>query len=447
MTGKTTTFFAPLFLLVLLVGVLFAPPQAYAVTIERVLSPGGVEAWLVRDHTNPIITMRFAFRGGAALDPGGREGLANMVSALLDEGAGDLDSKTFQGRLEDLVITLRFDAGRDNFGGRLRTLVENKKTAFELLTLALTRPRFDAEPVARIRSQILSSLRQDAEDPNAIAAKTLFKTLFPAHPYGRPVDGTLESVAAITRTGLMGFVRRRLARDNLVIGVVGDITADMLKPVLDKTFGGLKDKARPWAIPEAALQGRGRTVVVSKPVPQSAIVFAGKGLKRRDRDFYAAYVMNHVLGGGGFTSRLYNTVREKRGLAYSVYSALHPLDRAGLIFGGAGTANKRASETIAVMRGEWKRMAAKGMSEKELADAKTFLTGSYPLRFTSSDRIASMLIGIQMDDLGIDYPDRRNGLIEAVTLADVNRLAKKLLRPDQLTVVVVGRPDGVKSTN
>ena len=447
MTGKSRTLLAPLFGLAVLLCVLFATPQAYAVTIERVLSLGGIEAWLVRDHTNPIITMRFAFRGGAALDPEGREGLANMVSTLLDEGAGDLDSKIFQGRLEDLVITLRFDAGRDNFGGRLRTLVENKATAFELLTLALTRPRFDAEPLERIRSQIFSSLRQEAEDPNTIAGKTLFKTLFPAHPYGRPVDGTLESVATITQTDLKGFVKRRLAKDNLAIGVVGDITAEALKTVLDKTFGGLPAKAWAWAIPEAVLKGQGRTVVVTKPAPQSAIVFADKGPKRQDPDFYAAYVMNHVLGGGGFTSRLYNTVREKRGLAYSVYSALHPLDRAGLIFGGAGTANKSVSETIAVMRGEWTRMATQGMSEKELADAKTFLTGSYPLSFTSSDRIASMLIGIQMDNLGIDYPDRRNGLIEAVTLDDVNRLAKELLRPDQLTVVVVGRPDGVKSTN
>ena len=426
-------------------GVLSAAP-AKAVSIERVVTPGGIEAWLVRDHTNPIITMRFAFRGGAALDPEGREGLANMVSTLLDEGGGDLDSKIFQGRLEDLVITLRFDAGRDNFGGRLRTLVENKATAFELLTLALTRPRFDAEPLERIRSQIFSSLRQEAEDPNTIAGKTLFKTLFPAHPYGRPVDGTLESVAAITQTDLKGFVKRRLAKDNLAIGVVGDITAEALKTVLDKTFGGLPAKAWAWAIPEAVLKGQGRTVVVTKPAPQSAIVFADKGPKRQDPDFYAAYVMNHVLGGGGFTSRLYNTVREKRGLAYSVYSALHPLDRAGLIFGGAGTANKSVSETIAVMRGEWTRMATQGMSEKELADAKTFLTGSYPLSFTSSDRIASMLIGIQMDNLGIDYPDRRNGLIEAVSLADVNQIAGTLLNADKLTIVVVGKPDGVKSS-
>ncbi|MFQ5765134.1 MAG: M16 family metallopeptidase [Rhodospirillales bacterium] len=424
-----------------------AAPAARAVTVERVVSPGGIEAWLVRDHTNPIISVRFAFRGGAALDPAGKEGLANMTSALLDEGAGELDSKTFQQELEDLAITLRFDAGRDTFGGRLKTLVENADTAFRLLALALTQPRFDPGPVARIRSQIVSGLKQDAENPDAVANKTLMRTLFPGHPYGRPVEGTLESVAAIQATDLRAFVSDRLARDTLYIGVVGDITPKALRPVLDDVFGGLGANARSWAVPDTEPQGAGRVVVVDKAVPQSVIVFADKGIKRKHPDFYAAYVMNHVLGSGGFTSRLYDTIREKRGLAYSVYSSLHPFDHAALILGGAGTANERVSETLGLLRREWARMADTGITENELRDAKTFLTGSFPLRFTSSGRIAGMLVGIQMDDLGIDYFDRRNGLIDAVTLADVTRMAKTLLRPDRLTVVVVGRPDGVKGTN
>jgi zinc protease len=423
-----------------------APLPADAVTVERVVSPGGIEAWLVPDHTNPIISMRFAFRGGAALDPEDKGGLANMTSALLDEGAGELDSKAFQGKLEDLVISLRFNAGRDNFGGSLKTLVENLDTAFNLLKLAMTEPRFDKEPVERIRSQILSGLRQEKEDPGTVARLRLMKTLFPGHPYGRPVDGTEESVAKLTRKDLERFVAARLARDNLIIGIVGDIKADALKPLLDKTFGGLPAKAAGWKVPDADARGTGRTIVVKKPVPQSSIVFADKGPKRDDPDFYAAYVMNHVLGSGGFTSRLYVTIREKRGLAYSVYSGLHPLERAGLIVGGAGTANARVAETLRVLKGEWARMASSGLTETELADAKTFLTGSYPLRFTSSGRIASMLVGIQIDNLGIDYMARRNGLIEAVSLADVNRLARQVLNRDRLTIVVVGQPEGVKST-
>ncbi|MDA1089425.1 MAG: pitrilysin family protein [Proteobacteria bacterium] len=443
-----TRIFGPLLIAALLLSAgVFSAAPAHAVTIERVVSPGGINAWLVRDHSNPIISMRFSFRGGAALDPKGRIGLANMAASMLDEGAGDLDSRTFQQRLEDLVITLRFRAGRDSLSGRLVTLAENGDTAFAMLALAMSKPRFDAEPVERIRSQILAKIRQDSEQPGAIAGETLFKTLFPSHPYGRPTDGLKDDVAAITQADLKAFTAGRLAKDNLIIGVVGDIKADTLATLLDSTFGGLPAKARSWTLPEADPQGAGRTIVIKKRVPQSSIVFAEKGLKRSDPDFYAAYVMNHVFGSGGFTSRLYSTIREKHGLAYSVYAGLHPLDRAGLIFGAAGTANVSVAETLRLLRQEWAKMAKDGMSEKELADAKTYLTGSYPMRFTSSGSIAAMLVGIQRDNLGIDYMDRRNGLIEAVSLGDVNRAAKDLLRANKLTIVVVGDPKDVTSSN
>ena len=437
---------APILAAFLLVGVILSTGPAGAVTIEKILSPGGITAWLVRDHSNPIISMRFSFRGGAGLDPKNRIGLANMAASLLDEGAGDLDSQAFQQQLEDLVIRLRFRAGRDSLTGRLVTLAANRDTAFTMLSMALTQPRFDAEPVERIRGQLLAEIRQDTEQPGAIAGRTLFKTLFPSHPYGRPTDGLEDDVAAITQAELKAFTAERLAKDNLIIGVVGDIKAETLATLLDSTFGGLPAKAKSWALPEAIPQGAGRTIVVKKPVPQSSIVYAEKGLKRKHPDFYAAYVMNYVFGGGGFTSRLYEAIREKRGLAYSVYSGLHPLDKAGLIFGAAGTANANVGETLRLLRQEWARMAKDGMNEKELADAKTYLTGSYPLRFTSSGSIAAMLVGIQRDNLGIEYMDRRNSLIEAVSLEDVNRTAKNLLQADKLTVVVVGAPKGVKSS-
>ena len=444
MTTLRNRLFATLFAILVLSP--FTAGLVLAVEIERVKSSGEIEAWLVRDHTNPIISMRFAFRGGSALDPENLGGLANMAASLLDEGAGDIDSQAFQSTLEDLVISLRFDARRDALGGRLVSLTENRVTAFNLLKLALTRPRFDPEPVERIRSQILAGIRQDSENPGAIASKSLFKRLFPSHPYGRFRSGTAKSVAAITRNDLVAFTSSRMAKNNLKIGVVGDITAQSLAAVLDDVFGGLPDTAAPWDIPEAEPQSDGRTQVVEMDIPQSSIVFADRGLKRKHPDFYAAYLMNYVLGGGGFTSRLYDTIRDKRGLAYSVYSGLHPLERAGLIFGGAGTTNAKVSETLSLLRQEWARMADNGVTEQELADAKTYQTGSYPLRFASSGSIAAMLVGIQMEDLGIDYMDRRNSLIEAVTLEDVNRVAKTLLRPDRLSIVVVGKPNGVKST-
>lgn len=422
-------------------------PASAATEVDRVVSPAGIEAWLVQDHQNPIISMRFAFRGGAALDPAGKEGLATLVSSLVDEGAGELDSKSFQQTLEDLAITLRFDASMDTFGGRVRTLTENKDKAFELLRLAITNPRFDEEPVERIRAQILAGLRQDEENPQSIAGRELSKALFPNHPYGRSSEGTLDSVKSITADDLRAFVGRRLGLDNLVIGVVGDITPEQLGPLLDEVFGSLPKNAASWAVPEVKPTPGGRTLVVNKPVPQSAILFADEGLKREDPDFYAAFVLNHMLGGGGFTSRLYNEVREKRGLAYSVFATLHPLDHSSLYLGGAGTANERVAETLQVIRDEWKRMGTQGVGTEELNAAKKFLVGSFPLRFTSSERIASMLVNLQLDDLGIDYLEKRNGYINSVTQADIYRVAKKLLDPEGLTFVVVGQPKGVQPTN
>lgn len=434
-------------LAVIVVAAPFAVRPAHAVDVQRVTSPGGLTAWLVRDDRNPIISMRFAFRGGAALDPAGKEGLANLVSGLLDEGAGELTSKAFQQELEDKAIRLGFDAGKDTFSGHLETLTKNRDRAFALLKLALTRPRFDKEPVERIRTQIMVGLKQDAEQPHTVASRTLMETLFPDHVYGRPTNGTEATVAKLTADDLRAFVARRLGRDNLVIGVVGDITPEQLGKLVDDTFGALPAKAAPWKIPAVAPKFAGKTIVVDKNVPQSAIIFADAGLKRDDPDFYAAYVMNRIFGGGGFTARLYAEIREKRGLAYSVGTGLYPFDASAMLLGSAGTANARVGETVKVLTDEWRRMAENGVTDKELVDAKTYLTGAFPLRFSSSGRIARMLVGMQLDHLGIDYLDKRNGLIDAVTKADIDRVAKKLLDAKRLTIVVVGRPKGVETTN
>ncbi|MHA1598951.1 MAG: M16 family metallopeptidase [Alphaproteobacteria bacterium] len=416
------------------------------VGISRVISPGGIEAWLVSDHSNPVISVRLAFRGGAALDADAKPGLARMAAALLDEGAGDFDSKAFQRRLEDLSITLRFDAGRDHFTGRLKTLTENREQAFEMLRLALSKPRFDAEPVERIRMQLSSSVRQEMEDPDSVAGRALSRVLYPDHAYGRPVNGTLDSLQAIEVADLRGFASERQGRDNVYIGVVGDIGADDLSRLLDKVFGELPAKAKPVHLADVEPKTNGGTSVVALKVPQSGIMFAQVGLKRDDPEFFTAYVMNHILGGGGFTSRLYDEVREKRGLAYSIVSYLYPLDHSAMILGAAGTANARVAETIEIIRAQWRKMSEHGVTPEQLSDAKTYLTGSYPLRFTASGSIAGMLVGIQLENLGIDYMEKRNGYVEAVTVDGVNRLAAKLLDADKLTFVVAGQPVGVETT-
>ncbi|MBT4939487.1 MAG: insulinase family protein, partial [Rhodospirillaceae bacterium] len=403
-----------------------------AIEIKQVTSAKGIKAWLVEDHTNPIITVDIAFRGGSALDPAGKEGLANLVSATLDEGAGAIKSQAFQQKLEDLAISLSFSSRLDSFSGSLRTLKKNQTIAFNLLRLALTEPRFDAEPIARIRGQIIANIRRQSENPRRIARRTLFKKLFQDHPYGRPSNGTEDSVNVIKIADLKIFVEQRLARNNLVVSVIGDITEADLKAQLDKTFGALPAKAMPWELAEITPDATKKTIVVDKAIPQSIITFAQPGIKRDHPDFFPAYVMNYVLGGGGFESRLYEEVREKRGLAYSAYSYLAPLDHAGIIIGGAGTANARTGETVTVLRDEWAKMHKKGLNSRELKDAKTYLTGSYPLRFSSSGRIAGMMTAIQMEKLGLGYIKKRNSLIEAVTLKDVNRVAAEMLDPEKL---------------
>lgn len=413
-----------------------------AVDIQRV-DADGIEAWLVEDHANPIIAVRIGFRGvGAATDPLNKAGLANMVSGLLDEGAGDLDSQAFQGRLDELAIRFGFDASLDDFGGSFQTQTEHRDAAFDLLRLALTRPRFDVEPLDRIRAQVEAGLRRDQEDPETVASRRLFAALFPDHPYGRSVEGTLASLPGIDRRDLQRFVSERLGRDNLVVGVVGDITPAQLAPLLATTFDGLPAKALPAAIADVAVQGHG-TTVIDMSVPQSAIAFAQPGLKRDDPRFYTLTVLDQILGGGGLSSRLFDEVREKRGLVYSVYTALVPLDHAALVIGGAATANARVAETLEVVRNEWTRVGKFGVTPEELADSKTFLTGSYPLRFAGSGRLAGMLVAIQLDSLGIDYANRRNALIEAVSLEEVNRMADQLLHTAQLSFVVVGQPKGL----
>ena len=423
-----------------------ALPARAAVDVQRVTSPGGVEAWVVEDHMAPLISMSFAFRGGAALDPAGKEGLAEMVSGLLDEGAGDLDSATFQQRVADLALDYSFDAGLDSFSGSLRTLTENREAAFDLMGLALTAPRFDAPAVERMRSQNLARLARSANDPDHIADRVWWRTVFPDHPYGRPSGGTPDSIRAITIDDLRGFVAQRFARDNLVVGVVGDIDAATLAPLLDRLFGKLPEKSAPSALAEVAPAAPGAVVVVERDMPQSVVVFGENGLKRDDPDFYPAYVMNYILGGGGFSSRLTTEVREKRGLAYSVATYLSTLDHGVLFLGQVGTQNARVAESLDIIRQEWRRMRDEGPTEQELADAKTYLVGSYPLRMTSTGSLADTLAAIQLERFPIDYMEHRNSYIEAVTLEDTKRVAKRLLDPDRLTVVVVGKPDGITPT-
>jgi zinc protease len=424
---------------------LLAAP-ALATTIERVVSPGGIEAWLVHEPAVPMIAIDFAFVGGAAQDAPGKGGTASLVASLLDEGAGDLEAKTFHARLEHKAIELGFQAERDTLRGTLRTLTENKDEAFDYLRLALTQPRFDQSDVEVIRAQILSMLRRATTSPTDIANLRWWQVAFADHPYGRPVNGTLESVPTVTIADLKDYTRRVLARGNLKVAVVGDIDAETVKVMLDRVFGGLPAQPELKAVPNVSPQGLGRRIVVKVDVPQAVVAFGGPGIARKDPDFMAAYIVNHILGGGAFSSRLYQEVREKRGLAYSVYDSLVWLNHSALFLGGTATRADRAGETLEVIDKEIHRLAEEGPTEDELAKAKAYLNGSFVLNLDTSSKIAALLVQLQLDGLGIDYFTRRPEMINAVTLQDARRVAKRMLDGGML-VTVAGRPEGLASTS
>ena len=398
----------PAFLAGLLV-LAFAAPAARAMDIERVVSPGGIEAWLVEDHNNPLIALDVVFRdAGAAADPADKHGLAEFTSSVIDEGAGSLDSQAFQGELDNLNIKLSFQAGQDDFSGSLQTLTENKARAFELLRLALTEPRFDAEPVERIRGQLLVRAQRNQRNPSDIASRNLGALIYGDHPYSRDVGGSAETLQAITAADMRALMERRIGRDNIVIGVAGDITPEELAPLLDETFGALPAESSHAEIPDIEPGGSGEVVVAEMQIPQSVVRFGQAGIARDDPDFYAAQLINAILGGGGFFSRLYSEVREKRGLAYSVWSYLSTRDHGNAALGGVATANARVGESIEVIREEWRRMAEQGPSAEELDLAKRHVTGSFALRLSSNAQIAGTLSAIQLAELGIDYLDRRS---------------------------------------
>ncbi len=417
----------------------------YADRIQQVTSPGGIKAWLVEDHSIPLMAMQFAFKGGSTQDPKGKEGLANFLTAMLDEGAGDISSKDFQAQLDEMAIRMDFDASRDAFDGNVQTLTRNRDKAVELLRLALNKPRFGKNALERMRSQLLTGLKFAAKDPNKIASKAWFEAAYGDHPYGRPLKGTSKSIKSITAKDLETYRKKVFAKESLRIGVVGDITASELGLVLDKVFGDFADKPDLVAIPEVTrLKGPLRKVI-KMDNPQSVALFGHQGIKREDKDFIPAYVLNYILGGGGFASRLMEEVREKRGLAYSVYSYLYPMDHGALFMGGVATKNKALEKSLTVISDELKRLAEKGPSEKELENAKRYLTGSYPLRFDTSSKIASQLLWIQMDNLGVDYIDTRNQMVENVTMKQIKAVARRLIHPDRLIITIVGNPTGEKS--
>jgi zinc protease len=417
---------------------------ARAVDIQRVVSPLGIEAWLVRDATLPLVALEFRFRGGSAGEPADGRGVGALAIDMLREGAGDLDAAAFARALDDDSISVSFAIGGDSISGGLRVLNEKRARGVELLRLALSAPRFDAAAVERVRARHLAAHARESEEPRALARRAFMAAAFPDHPYGRDLDSLIAGTRAAKVEDMRAFLAQRLARDNLMIGVVGDIAPAELAPMLDALFGALPAHAAPARVPEMRARiDAERTIVIRRQLPQSIQVFGAPGLKRDDPDWFAALLVNYVLGGGGFNSRLMTEVREKRGLTYGVSTGLSPFDHAALVIGGSSTENARAAQALDIIRAQWRRMGEEGPSAEELEDAKAYVTGSFPLGLDSSASVARLLVAMQYDRLPIDYLAQRDRLVRAVTLEDTRRVARRLFAAPGFLAVVVGEPQGI----
>lgn len=415
--------------------------------IQEIKSPGGITAWLVEDHSVPVIAFEYAFRGaGSAQDPSEKQGLARMVSNTMDEGAGDLNAQAFQKELRDRVITLSFGADRDHFNGSLKTLTKNKDRAFELLALALTRPRFDAEAIERMRAANESRIRSSLSDPEWMAARLQNDVAFAGHPYAMNSGGTLSTLPKITAKDLQNFHKAMIGRNNLVIAVAGDITAKELAGQLDTIFGALPEVNTP-EVADLSIQNQGKTFLYDHDSPQTIVEILQPGIKRDDPAYHTAQVMNFVLGSSGFGSRLTEEIREKRGLTYGIYSGLQTMDHAAALSVSTSTANASVREMLDLIRAEFERMKKSPVSGKELEDAKSYLNGSLPLSLTSTDKIAGLMLALRLDNLPRDYLDIREREIRAVDAGSLQKLAEKLLSPESFVTVLVGRPEGLTAEN
>lgn len=427
------------------VSLLVLPAHA-EIKIEEITSPGGIKAWLVADHSIPFTALELRFRGGTSLDAAEKRGAINLMSGLLEEGSGEMRAQEYARTLENLAASFSYDADRDSLSISARFLTENRDEAMALLHQTIHAPRFDQDALDRVRAQVLAGLRSDLKDPNKIAGQAFAQMAYGDHPYGSAGKGSIETVSELTRQDIFAAHEAVFARDRLYVSAVGDITPEDLGLLLDNLLGELAPTGVPLPGP-AVVTIEGGVSIVDYDTPQSVALFGHQGIERDDPRFFAAYIMNQILGGGSFDSRLMEEVREKRGLTYGVYSFMLPQDLAAVYMGQLGSANAKMAEAVEVIQGEWHRMASEGVTQKELMDAKTYLTGAYPLRFDGNGRIASILVGMQMDDLPIDYVKTRNDKINAVTLEEINQVAGEVLLPEQLHFVVVGRPEGLIASN
>lgn len=420
-------------------------PARAQVPIQEVTSPGGISAWLVEEHSIPFVALELRFRGGTSLDLPGKRGATNLMAGLLEEGAADMDSRAFAEAKEDLATSIDFDVYGDVLTVSAQFLTENLEPSIDLIRASLVEPTFDDVAVERVRGQVLSYINSRQTDPDELAGDAMNAAAYGDHPYGSFDGGTVDGVTALTRDDIVTAWENAIARDRVYVSAVGDITPEQLGTVLDTILGDLREEggAYPDPVPFGATPG---ISVVPFDTPQSVARFGQPGMKIDNPDFFAAYIVNTIMGGANFENRLFDEVREKRGLTYGIGTYLSDSDYSEVLGGSFSSQNGVMAEAVSVVQEEWAKMAEDGITEQELADAKKYLTGAYPLRFDGNSNIANILTSMQMDGYPIDYPETRNEKVMGVTLEEANRVAAELFQPENLRFVVVGQPEGLEPT-
>ncbi|WP_207539069.1 M16 family metallopeptidase [Sabulicella rubraurantiaca] len=421
-----------------LFGVSLPPRRGFSVPIQ-VLEEGGVTAWLVEERSLPVVSVAWAWAGGAARDPEGREGLHGMAAALLTEGAGDLSNIAFADAARDAGIGLGFSGGRDSFEGSFRTLSPALPEALRLARLAMTAPRLDESALARVRARAVLSARQALETPAGLARREFWQSAYPGHPAGR--QPTPESLSAVTREEVRAALDAQMRRRGILLTAAGDIGPDGLRDLIRALFAPLPQGA-PEPVPPLPAPERFGIKRVEKAAPQSTLFFGQDALLPTDPDWEAFQVALRILAGGGFTSRLTRTIREERGLTYGIGAGLDLLFGRAVVVGQVQTDNATVGEVWRLLREGWAAMAAEGPTEEEVRDAVAFLSGSLPLQFTDTRRTASLLLGLRQAGRDPAWLEGRPARLAALTRDDVARAAKRL-DPGALSLAVAGEPQGL----
>jgi zinc protease len=405
--------------------------------VQRSVLDNGLALLVSEEHSLPFVTMSLLVKSGSKDDPDGREGLADVTASCLLLGAAGRSLQEINEELDFMGAQMGADASRDYTIVSLKVLRKDFERAFPIFMDVVLKPTFPSDEVKKEIDRSVAAIRASEDQPGVVADRAFMKALYNGGPYGHPKEGTVKSVSGLDRRMMQTFHRAHYNPNNAILVVAGDIDGTLVKgymiPRLEKWPKG---GAAPQAI-QLRFADRKETVKINKPVTQSNIVIGNGGLSRENPDYYAALVMNYILGGGGLTSRLMDDIRIKKGLAYSVGSFFEGRKYPGPFEVYLQTKNLSTKDAIKGVMEELERMRSGLVSEKELEDAKKYLVGSFPQRFSTQGRIASFFAQVEYFGLGLDYAGRYPSIINAITRGDVQRVAKEYIRPDRAVTVIV----------